>query len=250
MEKKYLLAAPRLATLLSGAGPWVRLITYLATMKYFICAAAMSLPALPAAAQAQLNLPLKRELDSLYAVDQCYRAMLFDPRINRNPDSLATALGVAKPALNATIMRQMQRTDSSNLGRVLVILRQYGYPGKSLVGEPTNRAVWSVIQHAPRVISQYLPLMKLAAEKGELPFTRYATMLDRQLQTEGKEQLYGTQAVNFNSQPPFIWPIQNPAQVNQLRKQAGFSTTVEESAAAMGVPYQLITLADVAKMPK
>lgn len=219
-------------------------------MKHFIYVAAISLLALPAAAQTKLNLRLKHELDSLYEVDQRYRAMLFYSRINRNPDSLATALGVPKSELNATIMGQMQRTDLTNLGRMQAILQQYGYPGKSLVGTPTNQAAWNVIQHAPKTIPQYLPLVKLAAEKGELPFNRYATMLDRQLMNKGKEQLYGTQVMGYNSQPPFVWPVQDPAQVNQRRKQAGFSTTIEENAVLLGVTYQLLTLADVAKMNK
>ena len=161
-------------------------------MKYFLYAALIGSLARPAAAQTKPNARLKHELDSLYAVDQRYRAMLFDPRLNRNPDSLAAALGVAKPALNAAIMDRMQRTDATNLARVQAILKQYGYPGKSLVGVPTNEAAWYVIQHEPALIPQYLPMMKLAAEKGELPFARYATMLDRQLMFEGKEQLYGT----------------------------------------------------------
>jgi hypothetical protein len=219
-------------------------------MKHFIYVVAISLLALPVLAQTKLNLRLKHELDSLYEVDQRYRSMLFDSRINRNPDSLAAALGVPKSELNATIMSQMQRTDLSNLERMQAILQQYGYPGKSLVGAPTNQAAWNVIQHAPKIIPQYLPMMKLAAEKGELPFDRYATMLDRQLMNEGKEQLYGTQVRGYNGQPPFVWPIQNPVQVNQRRKQAGFSTTVEKNAAAMGVTYQILTLQDVAKMSK
>ena len=89
--------------------------------------------------------------------------------------------------------------------------------------------------------------MKTAAETGELPFRLYATMLDRQLMFENKEQLYGTQARNYNNEY-YIWPIQNPAQVNQRRKQAGFKTTVEESAASLGAPYKVLTLEDVAKM--
>jgi hypothetical protein len=219
-------------------------------MKHLLFMALLSLLALPAVAQLKPSLRLKHELDSIYEVDQRYRAMLFDPRINRNPDSLAAALGVPKAELNATIMTQMKRTDVSNLGRVQAILQQVGYPGKSLVGTPTNEAAWSVIQHAPATIPQYLPMLKIAAEKGELPFFRYATMLDRQLMNEGKEQLYGTQARNYNNQPPFIWPIQNSAQVNQRRKQAGFKTTIEENAAAMGITYTKLTLQDVAKMPK
>lgn len=174
--------------------------------------------------------------------------MLFNPRLTRRPDSLAAALGVAKEDLNKAIMGRMMSTDATNLPRVEAILKQYGYPGKSLVGTPTNEAAWHVIQHAPALIPQYLPLMKVAAETGELPFRFYATMLDRKLVFEHKEQLYGTQAQNFNNKRWFIWPIQNPAQVNQRRKQAGFTTTVEDVAARLGIPYKVLTLEDVAKM--
>ena len=219
-------------------------------MKHFLSVALLSLFALPVAAQVKLNPQLKHELDSLYEVDQRYRAMLFEPRLNRNPDSLATALGVAKPALNATINDRMRRADATNITRVQALVAQYGYPGKSLVGAPTNEAVWHVIQHNPAMIPQYIPLLKRAAEKGELPYYRYAMMLDRQLMNEGKEQLYGTQVLGYNGQQPFVWPIQNAAQVNQRRQQAGFSTTVEQNAAALGVTYRVMSLADVANMPK
>ena len=206
--------------------------------------------AFPAVAQTTPNLRLKHELDSLYEVDQRYRAMLFSPRLNRNPDSLAAALGVSKDGLNRAIMGQLIRTDATNLTRVQALLNQYGYPGKSLVGAPTNEAAWYVIQHAPALIPQYLPLMKAAAETGELPFRLYATMLDRQLMFENKEQVYGTQARNDNNNKLFIWPIQKPAQVNQRRKQAGFTTTVEQNAARLGASYKVLTLEDVATMPK
>ncbi|UOQ72866.1 DUF6624 domain-containing protein [Hymenobacter cellulosilyticus] len=220
-------------------------------MKHILRVALLSGLALPAAAQApKLNPQLKHELDSIYAVDQRYREMLFDPQQSRNPDSLAAVLGVPKAELNKTIMDRMVQTDKTNLARVQVLLKQYGYPGKTLVGTPTNEAVWHVIQHNPATIPQYLPLIKAAAEKGELPFSRYAMMLDRQLMTEGKEQLYGTQVTGYNGQPAFVWPIQNAAQVNQRRKQAGFTNTVEQNATRLGVTYKVLTLEDVAKMPK
>ncbi|WP_324672151.1 DUF6624 domain-containing protein [Hymenobacter sp. GOD-10R] len=180
-------------------------------MKHFLCVAILSTLTLSATAQTKLNLRLKHELDSLYEVDQRYRAMLFDPRINRNPDSLATALGVSKSGLNGLINERMRRADAANMERVQALITQYGYPGRSLVGVPTNEAVWHVIQHNPKQIPQYLPLLKGAADKGELPFYRYAMMLDRRLMNEGKEQLYGTQVLGYNGQPPFVWPIQNPA---------------------------------------
>lgn len=224
-------------------------------MKHFLRVALLGGLALPATAQtttptSRLNLQLKHELDSLYAEDQRYRAMLFDPRQSGNPDSLAQVLGVPKAELNQTLMSRMLQADASNLVRVQALLRQYGYPGKSLVGTPTNEAAWHVIQHAPATIPQYLPLVKAAAEKGELPFSYYAMMLDRQLMTGGEPQLYGTQVMGYNGQPPFVWPIQNAAQVNKRRKQAGFTTTVEQNATRLGVTYKVVTMEDVARMPK
>ncbi len=193
------------------------------------------------------------------AADQRYRVMLFDLQINHNPKPLVAALGVPEAKLSSYLVRQMQRIDSANLVRMRAILKQHGYPGKSLVGEPTNETGWLIIQHST-AIKQYLPIIKLAAEKGELPFFRYAMMLDRQLMSEGKEQVYGTQALNYTvvspatgkreSQPLFVWPIQNPTQVNQRRKRAGFEKTVEEQAAGLGIKYRVVTLKEVARMPK
>ncbi|MBF9221933.1 DUF6624 domain-containing protein [Hymenobacter ruricola] len=210
-------------------------------------------------AQTKPNPALKRELDSLYAADQRWRLLLFDRRLSRRPDSLAAALGVPKDQLQPYAIRRMLQTDSSNLVRVRAIVKQYGYPGKSLVGEPTNETVWNVVQHSD-AISQYLPLIKKAAAKGELPFRLYAQMLDRQLMRAGKPQRYGTQGMSYShtnpatgrreAQPPFIWPIKDPAGVNARRRQAGFTTTLEQNAAILGIAYRVVTLPEVAQMPK
>ena len=228
-------------------------------MKPFLTVLLLALLSQLAAAQGTINPHLKHELDSIYAVDQRWRSMLFYPRIARRPDSLARALGVTRKSLSTYIPGQMLRTDSSNMVRMKAILKQYGYPGKTLVGEPTNEAAWYVIQHSDD-IDYYLPLIKKAAKKGGIPFYLYAQMLDRQLMREGKEQLYGTQAMGYNvvnpttglrkAQLPFVWPIRDAAEVNERRKKAGFPTTVEQNATNLGIPYRILTLPDVAKMPK
>ncbi|WP_210518400.1 DUF6624 domain-containing protein [Hymenobacter terricola] len=228
-------------------------------MKFLFFGLLLGLLARPAAAQTTLNQRLKQELDSIYTVDQRWRSMLFDPRIARRPDSLARALGVTRESLPTYIPRRMMQTDSANQVRLRVLLKQYGYPGKSLVGEPTNEAAWYVIQHSDD-INQYLPLVKKAADKHELPYHLYAQMLDRQLMREGREQRYGTQAMGYNvlnpatgrreAQRPFVWPIRDAAGVNERRKKAGFPTTVEQNAANLGVQYRVLTLQDVEKMPK
>jgi hypothetical protein len=219
-------------------------------MKHFLASVLLGITALPVAAQTKFNPLLKHELDSLYEVDQRYRAMFFDPKISRNSDSLAAALGVPLEVLNETINQRMRQADASNMVRVQALVTQYGYPGQSLVGVPTNEAVWSIIQHNPKLIPQYLSLLQQAAEKRELPFYRYAMMLDRSLMNAGKEQIYGTQVMAYSGQVPFVWPTQNAGQVNQRRKQVGFTTTIEQNAAQLGTMYRAVTLEEVARMPK
>ena len=228
-------------------------------MKLLFLALLLRMPLLAAAQTTPQNPRLKHELDSIYAVDQRWRQMLFNLRVARRPDSLARALGVTRESLSAYVPGQLLRTDSTNLVRVKAVLKQYGYPGQTLVGAPTNEAAWYVIQHSD-AIDQYLPLIKKAAGRGELPFYLYAQMLDRQLMRAGKPQLYGTQAFSYNvlnpktgrlaGQPPFVWPIKDAARVNERRQQAGFKTTVEQNATNLGIQYRVLTLQDVEKMPK
>jgi len=209
---------------------------------------------MPALAQTKLNLPLKRELDSIYVQDQRYREIMMTGMGPGKTEATEVALHLAKGELGNYLYTNMVRTDSADMRRVAAIVLRYGYPGKSLVGTPTNEAVWSVIQHSNK-IPQYLPLLKTAAEKGELLYWRYAQMLDRQLVHDGQEQLYGTQGMGYTVPNPatgtpetikFIWPIKDATRVNERRKQAGFSDTVEENGVAIGIPYRPVTL-DYAK---
>ena len=223
-------------------------------MKAILCLLT-GLSATPAFAQTRLNLPLKRELDSLLVQDQKYRAVI-GPQPAHVTDSLATTLQVPKDQVTNQLITRMLLTDSSDSRRVSAIVRRYGYPGKSLVGTPTNEAVWYVIQHSNK-IAAYLPLIKATAERGELPYYLYAKMLDRQLMYEGREQLYGTQGRSYNilnkssgqrEMTIFIWPIKDANQVNERRKKAGFPDTVEENAARLHIPYKAMTLEQAKKL--
>ncbi len=201
---------------------------------------------------AKLNPPLKQELDSLYRQDQIFREALLDPAKTRQRDSLARRYQLPADKVGDGLISRMTRADSSNLRRVRAIIKRYGYPGKTLVGTPTNEAAFYVLQHSSR-IAEYLPLIRQAAEQGELPFRLYAMMLDRQLMQAGQPQVYGTQGRGFigpdQQEHRFIWPIADPARVNERRRQAGFDQTVEENAARLGIPYQVLTIEEVEKMP-
>ena len=227
-------------------------------MHHFILLLFCALPSVSAFAQTKLNLPLKRELDSIYVADQSGRELIMQSFTPTGAQAVATKLGMSTKQAGAFLIRNMQRNDSSDLRRISQLMRQYGYPGKSLVGTPTNEAAFYVIQHAPlATINQYLPQIKQAADKGELPFRLYAMMLDRQLMYEGHEQVYGTQGRGYTAKNPttgqpeqkmFIWPIKDAAGVNERRKKAGFDQTVEENAKRLNTTYQVLTLEEARKM--
>jgi len=142
--------------------------------------------------------------------------------------------------------------DSTNLILTEKILAKHGYPGKSLVGEPTNKSVWYVIQHSDK-IGKYLDMMKEASNNGELSNRMVATMEDRYLMQQGKEQIYGTQGMTYETGKEFIWPIKDPENVNQRRKEMGYDSTIEEYAQALygdAFVYMVLTLNDVDRLKK
>ena len=214
---------------------------------FFLCAFTVR----NTAAQTKPSPALRRELDSIFVVDQHYREMVMQSFTPAGAQVVAAKLDMTVQQASTFLGRRMQRNDSSDLHRIDQIMRQYGYPGKSLVGVPTNEAAFYVIQHAPlATINQYLPQIKRAAEQGELPFRLYAMMLDRQLMYQGQEQVYGTQGRSYMVKNPtgrlqqkiLIWPIKDAASVNQRRKQAGFEQTVEENAKRLSTTYRVLTM--------
>ena len=207
--------------------------------------------------QSKINLTLKNELDSILFEDQNLRELISSDLLQTKSDSLASVFKIDKKDLVPYIIKQIPISDSLNLIRVEQIIKEYGYPGISLVGPETNEAAYYVIQHSTK-IDKYLSLIKKAADKKELRFTLYAQMLDRSLMYKGKEQIYGTQgkglqvlnketgAKEFKT---VIWPIKDVMEVNKRRKKAGFKSTVEQYAKqSLGINYKILTLEDIKKM--
>ncbi|TCZ73628.1 DUF6624 domain-containing protein [Flaviaesturariibacter aridisoli] len=205
-------------------------------------------------AQTARNESLRRELDSIYRTDQYYRALMGAK--GAPADSLARVYQTTTEQLDFALWQRQSRIDSANLQRIEAIIARYGYPGRTLVDSPANEAAFYVIQHSPK-IDTYLPLLKAAADKNELPFRLYAMMLDRSLMYAGKEQEWGTQGHGFeyldssSGKKAFrmiVWPVRDPASINERRRKAGFTLTVEENAARMGITYVPLTLQEVRRL--
>jgi hypothetical protein len=174
---------------------------------------------------------LKSYLDSIMVLDQKYRA-------NFNMETWGKQVEI----------------DQQNIVAIDSVIRQYGYPGTSLVGPGTDTAAWYVIQHSER-IDEFLPQIQVAAETGELPFRLYAMMLDRSLMNRDLPQKYGTQGMSYFIGTPrefnLIWPVEDPENVNALRKEAGFAQTVEEYTKDLfgeGEEYRRYSLEEVLEL--
>ena len=158
----------------------------------------------------ELNIDLKRSLDSIMRLDQKYR----------------------KDYAVDTWKYQME-IDSSNIAYLSEIIAQHGYPGRNLVGEASSAVAWYVIQHSNK-IPEYIDLIKKAAEDEDLAFHYYAMMLDRYLMNNKQPQKYGTQGMSYYIGTPeeisLIWPLQQPDSVDIYRQQAGFETSMSENA--------------------
>ena len=172
---------------------------------------------------------LRTVLEEIYDVDQEVRRD-FVERTQRGDTSLST------------IIAKMNQADSVNQIQVEELLTTYGWLPQSKVGQKAAGALFLVIQHSDlETMRRYLPVLKKAVEEGEASATSAALMEDRVLMYEGKKQLYGTQASGHEQENGttkyFIWPIENPEEVNNLRAEVGFGTTVEENAARLNATY-------------
>jgi hypothetical protein len=204
-------------------------------------------------AQTRINQNLKMELDSILKSDQILREYIDSETTEIRKTEILKETGYSKDAFINNIWGIINKQDSINLVKVEKIIGEYGYPGKTLVGEPTNEAAWYVIQHSDK-IPKYFPLIEKSGLNNEIDFTKVAMMQDRLLASQGKEQIYGTQGAGrriINKKTGkeeyfrYIIPIQNLGQVNELRKKAGFTSTVEENAKRMEIEYKVYTLDEI-----
>lgn len=200
-------------------------------------------------ASAQTNLKLKGQLDSIMLLDQKYRkvmTVIFKDSISK--DSVAKSLGKSFSDIEQFIWLKQAAIDSSNLSFIEKVMEEYGYPGKSLVGNETSEVTWYVIQHSDK-INQYIELIKQAGKQKELAANRVAMMTDRYLMQNNQNQIYGSQGtcrtIKDGTRKCFIWPIENPKKVNKLRSKAGFDSTVEENAERLNITYEVITLEEI-----
>ena len=165
---------------------------------------------------------IKTELDSVFKLDQKYRRMLQDT-VDR--------YGWNSPQIEG-LWKKQHKLDSINLIKVLKIIKKINtYPGDSIVGYPTRKAAFFVLQHAPDSIQdKYLPMIIKAAKNGQLDEDLAAMYHDRYLMHRGLPQIYGSQfliktkkdSITGKEEKIFeLYKIKDTSKVDSLRRMVG-----------------------------
>jgi hypothetical protein len=155
----------------------------------------------------QVDHTLRAELEAMAAEDRRVRSEL-----------------LAEGVLYDGYQPRMAEVHRRNARRLQEIFDTIGFPGRSKVGENGAREAWMILQHSigsPAVMRRGLELVREATKTGEASPVELAMLEDRVRSFSGLPQRYGTQ---------FDWdehgqmsprPIENPAIVEDLRREVG-----------------------------
>lgn len=126
------------------------------------------------------------------------------------------------------ISEQMKRIDRENIGLVARLLKR-GLPEG--LSAQSYKTIWLILDHADiRKQKRYLPFIEKAVSKGLIPLSNLAILTDRMALYRKKAQKYGTQAYTLQIegiQRTYIWPVENPDDLDQRRKGMGLGSLKE-----------------------
>lgn len=127
---------------------------------------------------------------------------------------------------------RMEAVHRRNAARLVAVIKQHGWPGRSLVGEDGEDAAWLIVQHAidaPSLQRRGLELIRQAVTSGEAPAWQAALLEDRIRMFEGKPQLYGTQYDWDEGGQMSPCPIEDIEHVDERRQAVGLGPLDENT---------------------
>lgn len=163
--------------------------------------------------------------DTAAAVNEALRTQLL--RLGLLDRTIRTGFGPATAADTAFI-RASLALDSALTRRLGVIVREHGWPTRSMAGDDGAEAASLILTHSPSDMfqRQMLPLLDSAALEGEASSSHAAMLTDRVRTMDGKPQLYGTQ-FRIVSGALVPYPIDEPERLDERRTAVGLMPMVE-----------------------
>lgn len=117
----------------------------------------------------------------------------------------------------------IDQKDDANLVIVSKILDEKGFPSQDVIGGYGSSALFLVIQHADqKTREKYLPMLREAALKGDLPNSSFALLKDRTDLGQGKKQTYGSQIyTDPDTGISYVRWLEDPENVDARRASVG-----------------------------
>lgn len=159
---------------------------------------------------------LRAEITSRVAMDQAVQRDLSD-RIQAGQP-----LGPASARQDSVF--------NANLQWMRLVLAQYGWPGRRLVGDEGSHGAWLLLQHADRDTALQrtaLQLLEKAVSVGDASGRDLAYLTDRVRAAEGRPQVYGTQLQYDSRGCASPKPSEEPAQLDARRASVGLEPVAE-----------------------
>ena len=171
--------------------------------------------------EANFNQELRRRLKEIRKSDQDVRHEFLNAYTSQPVDTVLTR----------SLLQQMQIIDKKNLEEIKIIIEEFGWPNKDLVGDECI-TIWLVIQHSDVETQKWaLPYLKEGAKNRDIDASAIAMLEDRILVNSGKNQIYGTQFYweELNGQNTLrYYPIEDMQNLNKRRAEVGLDTFEEE----------------------
>lgn len=103
------------------------------------------------------------------------------------------------------------------------LLAAKGWPRTGQVGTEAAMAAYLTVMHSNDGLQKkYLAVIKTICEAGELPWMRYALIVDRSLFNENKPQRFGTHTRYIEqTKSEELYPLENEAKVDEWRREIG-----------------------------
>jgi len=120
-----------------------------------------------------------------------------------------------------------------NTKRAKEIIKEYGWPKISLVGEDGSDAMYHIVQHSvldEAFMQSCVPLLSEQVKNKEAKGFQLAFLQDRTLMQQNKPQIYGTQHQEDKSGKIVPYQIEDPKGVDERRLSLGLEPLKERTA--------------------
>ena len=179
-----------------------------------------------------------------YLSDRYMRQQVCDTVYLERLQAMADADQNARRLLDSTLNRDsvwrvIHEVDAANLIGLKQLIADRGFPTLSKVGYKCCHLASLIAQHQPaEFLHWYLEQAQAAADTGDFDLTWIAYMTDRDLNHQGKPQLYGTQ-LHGQDGITALYPIEDIEHLAERRERANLGP-IEDYIARWGLTEILI----------